>query len=100
MTANYLNNYMKPRFKFKAGKKTLFALSIVGMAVGLSIIITVLIGYVELSSNGFYYGGVKLGGSLLSHQMIYDIYIISAAGILSVSSIFLFLRLAFQKRRK
>lgn len=100
MTVKYLNNYvsMKHRNRYKAGKKTLIALSIAGISVGLAIMITVIAGYLALSLNGFYYNGVKLGGSLLSHQEIYDEIIIFVSALLSASSLFLLIKLILEKK--
>lgn len=85
---------------FKAGKKTMLLLSLAGILTGTAIIITVLIGYLSLLNSGFYYGNVKIGGSVLSHQIDSDIYIIVVSAFLVGSSTFLLLRILRKKRGK
>ncbi len=99
MTVKYLNNYMKRKNKpeYKIGKRTLLALSIVGAIIGLMIMITVALSYIELSSNGFTYNGIKLGGSLIYHQKLYDELIIMTAAFLTGSSLFLLFRILIKK---
>ncbi len=78
----------------------MLALSIAGIAVGLAILITVIHGYIYLSSNDVFYGSVKIGGSLLAHQEFYDEIIIFVAVLLTASSTFLLLKVLLQKKRK
>ncbi len=92
--------HRKKRAVVKAGNKTMLALSLVGIAIGTAIIITVLIGYISLLNSGFYYGNVKIGGSVLSHQIDSDIYIIVVSAFLVGSSTFLLLRILRKKRGK
>ncbi|MCL4398736.1 hypothetical protein M1137_03020 [Candidatus Parvarchaeota archaeon] len=89
---------MKKNKMFKAGRKTLLSLAIVGSAVGIAIIAVVALNYASFSGNGFYDGNVKIGGSTLSHEIDNDVYILVIASILVGSSLFLLFRILSEKR--
>lgn len=88
---------MKNGKKLKMGKRTLLALAIVGTAVGIIIVSIVAVNYANFAGSGFYYNGVKIGGSTLSHEIDDDIYIIVVALFLVCSSLFLLLRVIRNK---
>lgn len=89
---------MKKYKRFRPGRKTLLSLAVVGSAIGITIIVIVALNYSSFYANGFYYGNVKIGGSVLSHEIASDIYLIAMASVLVASSLFLLFRVLRNKR--
>ena len=89
---------MKKRKRNKPGRKTLLSLAILGSAVGVIIIVIVASNYSSFYANNFYYGNVKIGGSLLSHEIDSDIALLAIASVLVASSLFLLFRVLRNKR--
>ncbi|EEZ93051.1 MAG: hypothetical protein BJBARM4_0332 [Candidatus Parvarchaeum acidiphilum ARMAN-4] len=91
---------MKTSRKYRVGRKSLLSLSIIGAAVGIMIIAIITFNYISFADSGFYYNGVKIGGSTLSHQIDDDIYIIAVAVVLVCSSLFLLIKSLRNKRHQ
>jgi hypothetical protein len=102
MTGRYLNIVLmankKKYKKTKPGKKMLLSIAVIGSVVGIVIIYIVASNYSSLYANNFYYGNVKIGGSLLSHEMDSDIYLLIIASALVASSLFLLFKVLRNKR--